>query len=59
MDESLLSIISAGCGQLMKMLITLETHCIYDYLYIFLIGRENDNEKGGNIGLYNHYVSLA
>ena len=31
MDEGLLSIISAGCGQLVKMLISLEPHGIFDY----------------------------
>ena len=29
MDEGLLSIISVGCGQLVKMLITLELHGIF------------------------------
>ena len=45
MNEALLSIISNSCGQLVKMLITLEPHGIFDYTYIFLIGRENDKEK--------------
>ena len=34
MDDGLLSIISASCGQLVKMLITLEPHGVFDYLYI-------------------------
>ena len=34
--RGLLSIISAGCGQLVKMLIIPELHGIFDYLYIFL-----------------------
>ena len=45
MDEGLLSIISAGCGQLVKMLITLELYGKFDYLYIFEIGMENDKKK--------------
>ena len=35
----------AGSGQLVKMLIIPELHGIFDYLYIFEIGRENDKEK--------------
>ena len=34
MDEGLLSIISASCGQLVKMRITLEPHGVFDYLYL-------------------------
>ena len=48
MDEGLLSI-SVGCGQIVKMLITLEPHDIFDYIYNFDIGRENDKEKKKNI----------
>ena len=44
MNEGLLSIISAGCGQLVKMLITFVPHGIFDYIYI-LIGRENGKEN--------------
>ena len=45
-DEDLLSIIF-GCGQLVKMLITLELHGIFDYLYIFfkLAGKMTKNRK--------------
>ena len=36
----------AGCGKLIKMLITVKSRGIFDDLYIiFLIGRENDKEK--------------
>ena len=37
MDEGLLSIISADCGQLVKMLITLERHGIFrsNFAYLF------------------------
>ena len=44
-DEALSSIILAGQGILVKMLITLEPHLNFAYEYIFLIGRENDEEK--------------
>ena len=52
MDEGLLNFISAGCGQLVKMLITLEPHGIYGsnfaYLFIFNIvqslGMQNGDE---------------
>ena len=36
-DEGLLSIISASCGKLVKMLKSLEVHGKFDYLYILLI----------------------
>ena len=38
MDEGLLSIVSAGFGQLVKMLITLESHGIFvsNFAYFFL-----------------------
>ena len=36
MDESLLSMISAGCGQLVKMLITLEPHGIFGSNFAYL-----------------------
>ena len=38
-DEGLLSTIPAGCGQLVKMLITLEPNCIFgsNYAYLFII----------------------
>ena len=52
-DEFLLSIISAGRGILVKMLITLEPHHIFGsnfaFIYIFEIGWENDKEKTKNI----------
>ena len=35
MDEGLLSIISAVCGQLVKMLITLEPHGIFGSKFIY------------------------
>ena len=39
MDEGLLSIISAGCGQLVKMLTTLEWHGIFgpNFAYLFVL----------------------
>ena len=42
-----MSIISAGCGQLVRMLVTLKPHGIFDFLYIFFKknARENDKEK--------------
>ena len=48
MDEGLLSLISASCGQLVKMLITLEPHIIFDFVYIFEIGRGNEKRKEKN-----------
>ena len=50
MDEGLPSIILADFGQLVKMLLTLKPHGIFDYVYIlYEIGRENDKEKKKNI----------
>ena len=39
MDKGLLSIISAGCGQLVKMLISLEPHGIFgsNFAYLFIL----------------------
>ena len=45
MDKDVLSIISASCGQLVKMLITLEPHGIFDYLFIFWIWQEKWQRK--------------
>ena len=55
MDEGLLNIISAGCGQLVKMLITLEPHgklssdqilntFIYLYQHCPVTGMQNDDK---------------
>ena len=54
-DEGLLNIISAGCGQLVKILITLEPHgklssdqilnaCIYLYQHFPVTGMQNDDK---------------
>ena len=39
MDEGWLSIISAGCGQLVKMLIILEPHGLFEsnFAYLFIL----------------------
>ena len=39
MDEGLLSIISVGCGKIVKMLITLELHGIFrsNFSYLFIL----------------------
>ena len=49
MDEGLLSIITAGCGKLVKMLKSLEPHGKFDYLYILLILVEKTTKKLKNI----------
>ena len=36
MVEGLLSVISAGCGQLVKMFITYEPHGIFDQMHTYL-----------------------
>ena len=43
MDDGLLSIISAGCCQLVKMLITLELHGIFGsyFAYLFILTMSN------------------
>ena len=63
MDEGLLSIISVGCGQLMKMLINLEPHgiCGSNYAYLFSIKltshMQNDDEALPSIILADRGVS--
>ena len=52
MDESLLSIISVGCGQLMKMLITLDLHGIIDQIvhtYLFKHSPATGMQNGGKV----------
>ena len=55
MDEGLLSIISAGCGQLVKMLITIELHGIFGSNFAYLVyhcpvtGMQNGDEALLNI----------
>ena len=46
MDEGLLSIIPAGCGQLVKMLITLEPHGIFRSNFTYLLYPLFSLEKG-------------
>ena len=49
MDEGLLIFISVGCGQFVKMLIILEPHGIFDYLYFFnWQGKRQRKEKTRN-----------
>ena len=55
MDEGLLSSISASCGQLVNMLITLELHGIFHYLYFFKknggkMTKKRKKSKEKNIG---------
>ena len=46
MDECLLSIISVGCGQLVKMLITLEPHSIFGSKFAYIIYFEHCQVTG-------------
>ena len=59
MGKGLLSIISAGCGQLVKMLITLELHGIFGsnfaYLQVFILTLSNHQPLRPR----SHYILYA
>ena len=48
-DDAMLSISPAGRGQLVKLLITLEPHGIFAYLYILDTGMQNGDEASSSI----------
>ena len=46
-EEGLLSIISAGCGHLVKMLISFEPHGIFGPIFTYLLSPAFSKKSGG------------